>query len=125
MLSPADPMVWTRLFSRMVEPPNFFSSEMDSTAMGIDADTVSLARSARVTTSRVSEPREERESRSPEAKGRYWAAGTVGGEWNRGHSGSATLSAGKPGPLPDAALDAAAVRSLARERNSRRRLCAL
>jgi hypothetical protein len=26
MLSPAEPMVWTMLFSRMVEPPSFFSS---------------------------------------------------------------------------------------------------
>ena len=47
MLSPADPMVWTRLFSRIVEPPSFLSSEMESTAMGIDAETVSPARNAR------------------------------------------------------------------------------
>ena len=45
--SPAEPMVWTMLFSRMVEPPSFFSSEMASTAMGIDADTVRPAFSAR------------------------------------------------------------------------------
>ena len=47
MLSPADPMVWTMLFSRMVEPPNFLRSEMLSTAIGIDALTVRPAFSAR------------------------------------------------------------------------------
>ena len=47
MLSPADPMVWTMLFSRMVEPPSFLSREMERTAMGIDALTVSPAFSAR------------------------------------------------------------------------------
>ena len=47
MLSPADPMVWTMLFSRIVEPPSFFSSEIESTAIGIDAETVSPALSAR------------------------------------------------------------------------------
>ena len=46
MLSPAEPMVWTMLFSRMVEPPSFFSKEMERTAMGIDAETVSPALSA-------------------------------------------------------------------------------
>ena len=35
------------LFSRMVEPPSFLSSEIESTAMGIDADTVRPALSAR------------------------------------------------------------------------------
>ena len=33
-------MVCTMLFSRMVEPPSCLSSEMASTAIGIDADTV-------------------------------------------------------------------------------------
>jgi hypothetical protein len=47
--SPALPMVCTMLFSRMVEPPSFLSSEIDSTAIGIDADTVSPALSARYT----------------------------------------------------------------------------
>ncbi len=47
MLSPAEPMVWTMLFSRIVEPPSFFKSEMESTAMGIDALTVSPAFRAR------------------------------------------------------------------------------
>src|SRR5207253_8031483 len=46
---PAEPMVWTRLFSRMVEPPSFLSSEMESTAMGIEAETVRPAFSARYT----------------------------------------------------------------------------
>gem|GEM_PF-6621886 len=45
--SPAEPMVWTRLFSRIVEPPSFFNSEIESTAIGIEAETVSPALSAR------------------------------------------------------------------------------
>ena len=45
--SPAEPMVWTMLFSRIVEPPSFLSSEIASTAIGIDADTVRPAFSAR------------------------------------------------------------------------------
>ena len=45
--SPADPMVWTMLFSRMVEPPKRFRTEMASTAMGIEALTVSPARRPR------------------------------------------------------------------------------
>ena len=45
--SPAEPIVWTMLFSRMVDPPNRFSTEMASTAIGIEADTVSPARSPR------------------------------------------------------------------------------
>ena len=49
MLSPAEPMVWTMLFSRIVEPPSFLSTEMDSTATGIDAETVSPALRARYT----------------------------------------------------------------------------
>ena len=47
--SPADPMVWTMLFSRMVEPPSRLSTEMASTAMGIDALTVRPARRPRYT----------------------------------------------------------------------------
>ena len=45
--SPAEPMVWTILFSRIVEPPNFFSTEIASTAIGIEALTVSPARRPR------------------------------------------------------------------------------
>ena len=45
--SPAEPMVCTMLFSRMVEPPKRFSTEMASTAMGIEADTVRPARRPR------------------------------------------------------------------------------
>ena len=45
--SPAEPMVWTMLFSRIVEPPSRFSTEMASTAIGIEALTVSPARSPR------------------------------------------------------------------------------
>ena len=47
--SPADPIVWTMLFSRMVDPPSFFSTEMASTAMGMDALTVRPARNPRYT----------------------------------------------------------------------------
>src|SRR5262245_37717414 len=49
MDSPADPIVCTMLFSRIVEPPSFFSTEIASTAIGIDALTVSPARSPRYT----------------------------------------------------------------------------
>src|SRR5271156_369487 len=42
--SPADPIVCTMLFSRMVDLPNARSTVMDSTAMGIEAETVSPAR---------------------------------------------------------------------------------
>ena len=45
--SPADPIVWTMLFSRIVEPPSFFSTEIDRTAIGIDAATVKPARRPR------------------------------------------------------------------------------
>ena len=47
--SPADPIVWTMLFSRMVEPPKRFSTEIARTAIGIDALTVKPARSPRYT----------------------------------------------------------------------------
>src|SRR5216117_2073563 len=43
--SPADPMVWTMLFSRIVEPPSFLRTEIASTAIGIEALTVRPARS--------------------------------------------------------------------------------
>jgi hypothetical protein len=45
--SPADPIVWTMLFSRIVEPPIFLSTEMARTAIGIEALTVSPARRPR------------------------------------------------------------------------------
>src|SRR6266545_6504553 len=47
--SPADPIVWTMLFSRIVEPPSLLSTEIASTAIGIDALTVSPARRPRYT----------------------------------------------------------------------------
>src|SRR3954469_18036289 len=47
--SPAEPIVWTMLFSRIVEPPSFFSTEIASTAIGIEALTVSPARRPRYT----------------------------------------------------------------------------
>ena len=45
--SPADPMVWTMLFSRIVEPPSRFSTEIASTAIGMEALTVRPARRPR------------------------------------------------------------------------------
>ncbi len=42
-------MVWTMLFSRIVEPPSRLSTEIASTAMGIDALTVRPARRPRYT----------------------------------------------------------------------------
>ena len=42
--SPAEPVVCTILFSRIVDLPNARRMEIDSTAMGIDAETVSPAR---------------------------------------------------------------------------------
>src|SRR5262245_1113529 len=47
--SPAEPMVWTMLFSRIVEPPSRFNTEIASTAIGMDALTVSPARRPRYT----------------------------------------------------------------------------
>ncbi len=47
--SPADPIVCTMLFSRIVEPPSRFRTEIARTAIGIDALTVSPARSPRYT----------------------------------------------------------------------------
>ena len=42
--SPAEPVVCTMLFSRIVDLPNARRMEIDSTEMGIDAETVSPAR---------------------------------------------------------------------------------
>ena len=47
--SPAEPIVCTMLFSRMVEPPKRLSTEIASTAIGIEALTVSPARRPRYT----------------------------------------------------------------------------
>src|SRR3954447_23556297 len=47
--SPAEPVVWTMLFSRMVDRPRVRKNATDSTAMGIDAETVSPILSARYT----------------------------------------------------------------------------
>src|SRR5262249_25202260 len=49
MDSPADPVVWMMLFSRMVVRRNFFPREIASTAIGMEALTVSPALSARYT----------------------------------------------------------------------------
>ena len=47
--SPADPIVWTMLFSRIVDLLKRLKTAIASTAIGIEADTVSPARSARYT----------------------------------------------------------------------------
>ena len=47
--SPADPVVWTILFSRMVERPRTRNRVIESTAMGIEALTVMPTLSARYT----------------------------------------------------------------------------
>jgi len=47
--SAAEPVVWTMLFSRMVERPSQRKIVIDSTAIGIDALTVSPILSARYT----------------------------------------------------------------------------
>ena len=49
MLSPAEPVVWMILFSRMVVLKNFLPREMERTAIGMEADTVRPALSARYT----------------------------------------------------------------------------
>src|SRR4029079_11735598 len=45
----AEPIVWTMLFSRMVEPPSRLSTEIASTAIGMEALTVRPALSPRYT----------------------------------------------------------------------------
>ena len=45
--SPADPVVWMILFSKMVVLKNFFPRVMAMTAIGIEAETVSPAFSAK------------------------------------------------------------------------------
>ncbi len=45
--SPAEPIVWTMLFSRIVDLPMRLNTAIDSTAIGIEAETVRPARSAR------------------------------------------------------------------------------
>ena len=45
--SPAEPIVWTMLFSRIVELPIFLKTAIARTAMGTEAETVSPARRAR------------------------------------------------------------------------------
>ena len=45
--SPAEPVVWTMLFSRIVECPSVRKKATESTAIGIEAETVSPILSAR------------------------------------------------------------------------------
>src|SRR5829696_2899722 len=80
--SPAEPMVWTMLFSRIVEPPTRFRTEIASTAIGMEALTVRPARSPRYT---VEAPK-IRPKRTPSTialavnSAGDWLAGTYG--WN-------------------------------------------
>jgi hypothetical protein len=91
--SPADPIVWTMLFSRMVEPPSFLSTEMASTAIGIDALTVRPARNPRYT---VEAPK-SRPKRMPSRMALIvnsagdWLAGTYG--WNEPCAGAPGIGA--------------------------------
>jgi hypothetical protein len=45
--SPAEPIVWTMLFSRIVDLPIFLKTAIARTAIGTEAETVRPARSAR------------------------------------------------------------------------------
>ena len=45
--SPAEPIVWTMLFSRIVELPSLLKTAIARTAIGTEAETVRPARSAR------------------------------------------------------------------------------
>ena len=47
--SPAEPIVWTMLFSRIVDLPSFLKTAIERTAIGTEAETVSPARRARYT----------------------------------------------------------------------------
>ena len=47
--SPAEPIVCTMLFSRIVELPSFLKTAIERTAIGTEAETVRPARSARYT----------------------------------------------------------------------------
>ena len=62
--SPAEPIVWTMLFSRMVERLSRLNTAIASTAMGIDARTVRPARSARYTVDGAENETEDR-ARAP------------------------------------------------------------
>ena len=57
--SPAEPIVCTMLFSRIVEPPNCLSTEMASTAIGIDARHGEAGAQAEVHGGRAEEQAEE------------------------------------------------------------------
>ena len=82
--SPAEPIVWTMLFSRIVEPPKRFSTEIASTAIGIEALTVRPARRPEVHRGGAEDQAEQAPStialRVNSAGD--WLAGTYG--WNAG-----------------------------------------
>ena len=84
MDSPADPVVWTMLFSRIVERPRVRKKATESTAIGIDADTVSPILSARYTLDAAKTQPEQR-AQDQRADGEL-GGGTVG--WDeRGEDG--------------------------------------
>src|SRR5688500_20157909 len=75
--SPAEPIVWTMLFSRIVDPPSFLRTEIARTAIGIDAETGSPARSPRYT---VDAPKMTPQNTPMKmALAGDWAAGRVAG----------------------------------------------
>ena len=78
--SPAEPVVWTMLFSRIVERPSVRKKATESTAIGIEAETVRPILSARYTL----EAANTRPSSAPRISARTvssagdWLAGTNG-----------------------------------------------
>src|SRR5688500_11831908 len=86
--SPAEPIVWTMLFSRIVDPPSFLRTEIARTAIGIDALTVKPARRPRYT---VDAPKS-----SPKSAPRMMALiVNSAGDWEAGTYGrNAPLSGG-------------------------------
>src|SRR3954462_15515015 len=95
--SPAEPIVCTMLFSRMVDPPRRFRTDIASTAIGMDALTVSPARSPRYT---VEAPNNKPNSApmtiafSVNSAG-AWVAATYGA--NTGTAGGGGRPGGEPG----------------------------
>ena len=79
--SPAEPVVWTMLFSRIVERPSVRKNATESTAIGIEAETVRPILSARYTL--------EAAKTSPSSAPRI-SARTVSsaGDWLGGTNGS-------------------------------------
>src|SRR5512134_934506 len=98
--SPEDPVVWTMLFSRIVERPRVRKKATARTAMGIEALTVRPILSARYTLEAAKTiPRIAPSARALGVNSAgCWLGGTKG--WNAGVSegrGGATVAMGIPG----------------------------